>query len=182
MRPRWRTSPSAPATCLRIAKSPRGCRGEAATSSPHFRSILLIYEIGPLRIGRLGQIYSGRNADHPLQRSEYRVAAVPGGVWLCGGFGEATARCTGLDDPAKHQLARCHIYLRAFEAGIEPDLRHDVVGRVVAPPGAVMLRFRRQFYAGDFLYFAEGQRHLPQALLLKERTEIFVFTHSTDPV
>src|SRR5947209_10833039 len=118
--------------------------------------------------------------DHPFQGAARRMAAVGGGVGLRR-LGKTAAGFTGLDDPAKHQSARRHVYLRALIARLQPDLGHDVVGWIVAPPRAVMLGFWRQFCAGDFLYFAERQRYFPRALLVQERTQILVFTHLSGP-
>ena len=62
--------------------------------------------------------------------------------------------------PAKHQLARSDVDLLALKAGVEPDLRHDAVIGIVAPPRAMLLRGCRKLRADEIAPdLAERQRH-----------------------
>src|ERR1700744_1287803 len=87
---------------------------------------------------------------------------------------------SGADTP-KHQLARGHIHLCAFEACREPDFCHDIVGRTVAPPCTMMLRFRRQFHSGDPLDLTECKRDLQRALATQERSKWLILAHRISP-
>src|ERR1700733_11273585 len=82
-----------------------------------------------------------------------------------------------LCDPAKHEFARSYIDPRTLVTRIEPDLCHDVVGGIVAPPRAMMLRLRRQFHTGDRFDLVECQRHLVRGLLTQKRSKGLILSH-----
>src|SRR4051812_9060794 len=150
-------------------------RSVSINRSPHLRTVLFVQQVGPLGISGFSEVNARHKPRDVLQSSEYRVTFTflrrrrrgLGRWFFVRTFGNA----------AKNQLAGAHVHLRAFITRLEPDFRHHIVGRIIAPPGSMMLCLRRQLHAGDLLDVAEGQRYFTGAVLLQECPEIFIFTH-----
>src|ERR1700729_3957175 len=94
----------------------------------------VVVDLSPIRIGWLGEIDAGGNERHVLQRAENRMTL------SFSRRGRLLDRA--LADSAEDELASRHVDLRAFEARVDPNFCHDIVGWIVAPPGSVMLRLR----------------------------------------
>src|SRR4029077_5829105 len=126
--------------------------------------------LAPLRVRRLGQIGSRRNAHQALERTEERMATrgkLPG---LLRRLLKVTHGRVLLCDAAENEFAGFDVDLLGDESGIEPDLRHHIVPGIIAPPDALMLR-GRQLPADHAFNLREGHGDLSAALLTEEVPE-----------
>src|SRR5690348_1197423 len=60
----------------------------------------------------------------------------------------------------ENKLLPGHVDPFGAKSGIQPDLRHGAVRRIVAPPGTVHIGRAGQLLADDFLNLSESNRHL----------------------
>src|ERR1043166_7896366 len=84
-------------------------------------------------------------------------------------------------DAAENQLAPLDIDLLGCEPSIEPDLRHHVVPRIVAPPRTIALG-EPQFAPDDPLDLRERHTHFGTALLSQVISKGGVFCHERSRV
>src|SRR5579859_2628053 len=84
-------------------------------------------------------------------------------------------------DPAKHDFARPGVDLFGPEAGGQPNLGHDVVRGIVAPPGRILRRVWRQLGSDDPLDFGKSHWNFLGALRPQELAQTSIFTHASSP-
>src|SRR5579872_4975506 len=92
-------------------------------------------------------------------------------LWKWRGFGGL------LLDAAEHDFAGFHVDLLGPKSSLQPNLGHDIVGGVVAPPGRIMGRVRRQLAADHPLDLRERHRNLVGPLRAQDLAQTAVLAH-----
>ena len=139
--------------CTAAGASRSSCTSQISAQVSSSRVVTLI--LAPIRVGRLGQIDARRHEGYVLQDTNERVVSYS----------------------PKHQSATGQIDMFAFEACVEPDTRHRVIRRVVAPPRLMLVGRWWKLDTCDALHIGKRQLH-PLAVLLTEKiAKGFVLRH-----
>src|SRR5882724_1577065 len=148
----------------------------AAWVSSKSGCISVVVDLAPIGIGWLREIDSRRDERNVLQCAEqWMTLAFPRG-WkrrLPSGF---------LFDAAKDDFAGFHVHLLRSKSCVEPNLGHDVVRRIVAPPSRIVRRIGRQLSSDDPLNFRKCHRYFLAPLGAQKFAQTSVLAHDIIPV